>query len=365
VFSEENIKKLLSSVTYPEFQKDIVTFGFVKKIEIDKNRVVVEIEIPSSNPKIALKIKEDASEVLKNSGIESEITIYQPKEPEIKSNSKSGKNIAPNIKNFVMISSGKGGVGKSTTTVNLALALVEQGKKVGILDADIYGPNIPRMLGITDQKPEVEEGRLKPLRVYGLEMMSMGILVNEGQSLIWRGAMIMKAIEQLLGDVLWSDLDVLFIDMPPGTGDAQLTLAQSVPITCGVCVTTPQAVALDDAKRSLDMFEKLHISIAGIVENMSGFICSSCGKEYDIFGRKSGIELAKRYNTSVLAEIPLEPAIREGGDSGKPVLIFHSDTISAKNYKKAGLALWQKIESFSGDNSAIQPVSSKASCGAN
>ncbi|MDR2081508.1 MAG: Mrp/NBP35 family ATP-binding protein [Campylobacteraceae bacterium] len=365
MFNEEKVKKLLGNVTYPDFQKDIVTFGFVKKIEIKDDKAVVFIEIPSANPQVAAKIKTDSAEILHKSGIKSEISIFQPKQPETKSNSKTLKNIVPNIKNFVMISSGKGGVGKSTTTVNLALALMEQGKKVGILDADIYGPNIPRMLGAAEQKPEALDGKIKPLKVYGIEMMSIGVLIGEGQSLIWRGAMIMKTIEQLLGDILWSDLDVLFIDMPPGSGDAQLTLAQSVPITCGVCVTTPQTVALDDAKRSLDMFKKLHISVAGIVENMSGFVCSGCGKEYNIFGQKTGEEIAKRYNTAVLAEIPLEPKVREGGDSGKPVVIFHSDTISAKRYKAAALALWQKIESFSGDNSAIQPVSSKAACGTN
>ncbi|MDR1007686.1 MAG: Mrp/NBP35 family ATP-binding protein [Campylobacteraceae bacterium] len=362
MLNEDEVKKLLSFVTYPDFQKDIATFGFVKKIEIKEDKAFVLIEIPSANPQVASKIKIDAMEILHNNGIESEITVLQPKQSEIKSNSQSGKNIVPNIKNFVMISSGKGGVGKSTTAVNLALALVEQGKSVGILDADIYGPNIPRMLGLADQKPEVNGNKIKPLRVYGLEMMSMGVLMSEGQSLIWRGAMIMKTIEQLLSDILWSDLDVLFIDMPPGTGDAQLTLAQNVPVTCGICVTTPQTVALDDAKRSLDMFEKLHIAVAGIVENMSGFICSECGKEYDIFGQKTGNDLAKRYNTSVLAEIPLEPKIRQGGDSGEPVVIFHSDTISAKRYKEAASSLWQKIEGFSGDNSTIQPVSSKAAC---
>ncbi|MDR2100632.1 MAG: Mrp/NBP35 family ATP-binding protein [Campylobacteraceae bacterium] len=356
MLNEEEIKKLLGSVTYLDFQKDIVAFGFVKKVEIRGDLAVINIQIPSSNPKTAQKTKDDVLKVLKKSGIKSEVNISQPDETEIKTSPKTTKNIASNIKNFVMISSGKGGVGKSTTTVNLALALVEQGKKVGILDADIYGPNIPRMLGVTDKKPEVEGGKIKPLKVYGLEMMSMGILMGEGQSLIWRGAMIMKTIEQLLGDILWSDLDVLFIDMPPGTGDAQLTLAQNVPVTCGVCITTPQIVAIDDAKRSLDMFEKLHISVAGIIENMSGFICSNCGKEYDIFGRKTGHELAKSYNTSVLAEIPLEPKIRECGDSGKPIVIFHSDTISAQRYRAAAAALMQKMESFKGDNSAIQPA---------
>jgi ATP-binding protein involved in chromosome partitioning len=190
-------------------------------------------------------------------------------------------------------------------------------------------------------------------------MMSMGLLMDEGQSLIWRGAMIMKAVEQLLRDVLWGDLDVLFIDMPPGTGDAQLTLAQSVPVTCGVCVTTPQSVALDDAARSLDMFQKLHIPVAGIVENMSGFICPDCGKEYDIFGRGTAQALAAKYNTNLLAMIPIEPAIREGGDNGAPIAT-KPETQSAKRYAAAAQSLWSAIEAINKDakpdNSQIQPI---------
>jgi ATP-binding protein involved in chromosome partitioning len=188
----------------------------------------------------------------------------------------------------------------------------------------------------------------------------MGSLMEEGQSLIWRGAMIMKAIQQLLQDILWSELDVLVIDMPPGTGDAQLTLAQSVPVTAGICVTTPQQVALDDTERSLDMFKKLHIPIAGIVENMSGFICPETGKEYDIFGKATTKPLAEKFDTIVLSEVPIEPAIREGGDSGKPVVFHNADSETAKRYLQAATKLWNTIEKINEeggvDNQAVQPT---------
>jgi ATP-binding protein involved in chromosome partitioning len=368
MFKEDDIRRILSSVKYPEFEKDIVTFGFVKNIEIKDKKAFVDINIVSANPDIAKKVIEDVKAALKKDGIEAEVSVGQPKIPTLKSNSQSGKNIAPNIKNFIMVSSGKGGVGKSTTTVNLALCLSKKGKKVGIMDADIYAPNIPRMLGVTDIKPEIAGEKLKPLKVYGIEMMSMGVLMTEGQSLIWRGAMIMKAIEQLLRDVLWSDLDILFIDMPPGTGDAQLTLAQSVPVTCGICVTTPQTVALDDARRSLDMFKKLHIPIAGIVENMSGFICPDCEKEYEIFGKDSAKKLEEEYGAPVLANIPIELSLREGADAGRPITIFNKEAVSSKRYADAADRVLRILEGINqnggGDNSKIQPIQGYSACSA-
>ena len=285
------------------------------------------------------------------------LNFNKPQEAKQNSNSVSGKNIAPQIKKIVMVSSGKGGVGKSTTTVNLAVAAAMQGKKVGILDADIYGPNIPRMMGLNGKEVEVVGDKAKPLNAYGVDVMSMGMLMEEGQALIWRGAMIMKAIQQLLRDILWEELDILFIDMPPGTGDAQLTLAQSVPVSAGINVTTPQHVALDDSRRSLDMFKKLHIPVAGIVENMSGFICPSCNTESDIFGMGTCEALATQYDTQVLANLPIEPAIREGGDTGKPVVYFAPESISAKRYMIAADKLIAFLDSVDDNinNSAIQP----------
>jgi len=274
--------------------------------------------------------------------------------------SSKGKNIAPQVKNFLMVSSGKGGVGKSTTSVNIAISLAKQGLKVGLLDADIYGPNIPRMMGLDAVKPEVTGNKVLPLKAYGIEIMSMGSLMEEGQSLIWRGAMIMKAIEQFLRDILWSELDCLVIDMPPGTGDAQLTLAQSVPVTVGLTVTTPQGVSLDDSRRSLDMFKKLNIPIAGIIENMSGFIAPDTGVEYDIFGKGTSQPMADEFETKIIAEIPLEPSIRTGGDEGKPISFVNPSSESAQRYAKAAASIWETIEEINAnggvDNQAVQPT---------
>ena len=352
----EDIKKALQSVKYPGFSKSIIDFGFVKDIKLDASSCTILLDITSTAKEVEDELRREIPKALSNLNVN--LVFSKPKEEQQKSNSVSGQNIAPQIKDIVMVSSGKGGVGKSTTTVNLAIAAAMQGKKVGILDADIYGPNIPRMMGLQGKEVEVVGDKAKPLNAYGVDVMSMGMLMEEGQALIWRGAMIMKAIQQLLRDILWEELDILFIDMPPGTGDAQLTLAQSVPVSAGVNVTTPQHVALDDSRRSLDMFKKLHIPVAGIVENMSGFICPSCNTESDIFGMGTCEELASQYDTQVLANLPIEPAIREGGDNGKPIVYFAPESISAKRYMMAADKLIQFLASIDDniDNSAIQPT---------
>lgn len=353
--SIEDIKKALQSVKYPGFSKSIIDFGFVKDIKLDANSCTILLDITSTAKEVEDELRREIPKALPNLNVN--LVFNKPKEEQQKSNSVSGQNIAPQIKDIVMVSSGKGGVGKSTTTVNLAIAAAMQGKKVGILDADIYGPNIPRMMGVNGKEVEVIGNKAKPLNAYGVDIMSMGILMKEGEAVIWRGAMIMKAIQQLLRDILWEELDILFIDMPPGTGDAQLTLAQSVPVSAGINVTTPQHVALDDSRRSLDMFSKLHIPVAGIVENMSGFICPSCNTESDIFGTGTCDELAKQYNTQVLANLPIEPAIRVGGDSGKPIVYFEPESISAKRYMMAASKLISMLENQGEvSNEAIQPI---------
>ncbi len=355
----ENVQSALSTVIYPGFSKDIVTFGFVKDIQVDGTNVSFTVDITSSAAEVAHQITVESEEALKRAGATNvTVNVAAPKMP--RESSSKGKNIAPQVKNFIMISSGKGGVGKSTSSVNLAIALAMQGKKVGLLDADIYGPNIPRMMGLEGTKPEVNGNKVLPLKAYGIEMMSMGSLMEDGQSLIWRGAMIMKAIEQFLRDILWSELDCLVIDMPPGTGDAQLTLAQSVPVTAGVTVTTPQMVSLDDSRRSLDMFKKLNIPIAGIIENMSGFIAPDTGVEYDIFGKGTTQPMADEFDTKIIAEVPIEPAVRTGGDEGKPVTYFAPESETAKRFMKAAESIWETIEKINADggvdNASVQPT---------
>ena len=354
----EDVKKELANVKYPGFAKSIIDFGFVKDVQVNANNCLVSLDITSTAPEVEAQLRKEITACLSAFGMNLTLNFNKPQEAKQNSNTVSGKNIAPQIKKIVMVSSGKGGVGKSTTTVNLAVAAAMQGKKVGILDADIYGPNIPRMMGLQGKEVEVVGDKAKPLNAYGVDVMSMGMLMEEGQALIWRGAMIMKAIQQLLRDILWEELDILFIDMPPGTGDAQLTLAQSVPVSAGINVTTPQHVALDDSRRSLDMFKKLHIPVAGIVENMSGFICPSCNTESDIFGMGTCEALAVQYDTQVLANLPIEPAIREGGDSGKPVVYFAPESISAKRYMIAADKLIAFLDSVDDNisNSAIQPT---------
>lgn len=356
--SIEDIKNELANVKYPGFEKSIMDFGFVKDVQIDGNTASIVLDITSSSQEVEDQLRKDIHACINAIGLEVRLGFNKPQAPKQASNSVSGKNIAPQIKKVVMVSSGKGGVGKSTTTVNLAVAASMQGKKVGILDADIYGPNIPRMMGLQGQEVEVIGDKAKPLMAYGVAVMSMGVLMDEGQAVIWRGSMIMKAIQQLLRDILWEDLDILFIDMPPGTGDAQLTLAQSVPVAAGINVTTPQHVALDDSRRSLDMFQKLHIPVAGIVENMSGFICPSCNEESDIFGMGTCEDLADNYNTQVLGNLPIEPAIRQGGDSGKPITYFNPESVSAKRYMQAASKVISFVESIDDNrtNESIQPT---------
>jgi len=357
---KEKIQEALKNVIYPGFKKSVVDFGFVKDIEVseDGKSAIITYQIPSTDDGVASRLNDSTIDELRKIGIEAQVNIIRPKKP--RETSSRGVNKMPSVKDFVMVSSGKGGVGKSTTAVNLALALSQEGKKVGILDGDIYGPNVSRMLGMQDKKPEVVGNKVKPFENYGIKFISMANLLPEGKALMWRGAMLVKALQQFMEDVDWGDLDILVIDMPPGTGDAQMTMAQQVPVTAGVAVTTPQKVAVDDAKRSFDMFKQLHIPIAGVIENMSGFICPNCGNKYDIFGSGAAEELAKEYNTQVLAKVPIEPAVREGGDKGEPIVVANPESESAKEFKKAAKKVLEFIdyvhkEDLAG-NEMIQPI---------
>jgi len=260
-----------------------------------------------------------------------------------------------NIKNIIAVASGKGGVGKSTTAVNLALALAEEGARVGVLDADIYGPSQPRMLGITG-RPESKDGKtLEPMEGFGLQAMSIGFLIDEETPMIWRGPMVTQALEQLLNDTNWADLDYLVVDLPPGTGDTQLTLAQKVPVSGAVIVTTPQDIALLDARKGLKMFEKVEVPVLGIVENMSIHICSKCGHEEHIFGQGGGASMANQYHVDLLGALPLDIRIREETDGGKPTVVAEPEARISQIYREIARKTAAKLSRQAKDCAAKFP----------
>src|SRR5438094_7756851 len=266
-----------------------------------------------------------------------------------------GVKLTPGVKNIIAVASGKGGVGKSTTAVNLALALAAEGAQVGVLDADIYGPSQPMMLGITG-RPESRDGKtLEPMMGHGVQAISIGFLIDIDTPMVWRGPMVTQALEQLLKDTRWKDVDYLIVDMPPGTGDIQLTLAQKVPVTGVVIVTTPQDIALIDARKGLKMFEKVGIPILGIVENMSTHICSQCGHEEHIFGQGGAERMCSEYGTELLGSLPLDIAIREQADSGKPTVVADPEGRAAEIYRAIGRRLAVKIAESARDMTSKFP----------
>ena len=245
----------------------------------------------------------------------------------------------PRVRNVVAVGSGKGGVGKSTTAVNLALSLKAEGARVGILDADVYGPSIPAMLGLSGKPESPDNKSIEPMRAFGIEAMSIGFLVEAETPMIWRGPMATSALTQLFNDTLWGDLDYLLVDLPPGTGDIQLTLAQKIPVAGAVIVTTPQDIATLDARKALKMFEKVEVAVLGIVENMALHVCSSCGHQEHLFGEGGGLRMAEQYGVPLLGSLPLDIAIREQGDAGQPVVVAAPDSAVAQAYRQTARAL--------------------------
>ncbi len=357
--TRETVEAAIKGYIEPHLEKDLVSARSVKGIEIDSGNVSVSIvmgfPVNSVKDDIAAAVKAAVENI---DGVTScEVSVDM--KVEAHSVQKSLKPI-DNVKNIIAVASGKGGVGKSTTAVNLALALAHEGARVGILDADIYGPSQPRMLGISGQ-PESKDGNtLEPMTSYGLQAMSIGFLIDEETPMIWRGPMVTQALEQLLNDTNWSELDYLVIDLPPGTGDTQLTLAQKVPVSGAIVVTTPQDIALLDARKGFKMFEKVEVPVLGIVENMSIHICSNCGHEEHIFGEGGGARMAEQYGVDFLGALPLELRIREETDSGKPTVVAEPDARPSQIYREiarkaaAKLALQSKSYAAKFPNIVIQ-----------
>lgn len=352
--TKEQVEHAIKGYLEPHLRKDLVAAKAVKAIEIAegdvKVRVVLGFPAKGIQETITTELKGRVEAIPGVTRCQVEVSWSVVAH----SVQKSLKPI-DNVKNIIAVASGKGGVGKSTTAVNLALALSVEGAKVGLLDADIYGPSQPRMLGITG-KPESRDGNtLEPMHSYHLQAMSIGFLIDEETPMIWRGPMVTQALEQLLKDTNWSDLDYLVVDLPPGTGDTQLTLAQKVPVSGAVIVTTPQDIALLDARKGLKMFEKVEVPVLGIVENMSIHICSNCGHEEPIFGEGGGQRMADQYGVDLLGQLPLDIRIREETDSGKPTVVAEPESRIAQIYREIARKTAAKLSLQAKDYAAKFP----------
>ena len=328
------ILKALSNVQDPDLRRDIVTLNMVKDIRIEGNQIFVKVNLTTPACPLKDNIKNNCiNEIKKVVGGDYSIQVEMGSSVTSHINEIKEK-LLPGVKNTIAVASGKGGVGKSTVAVNLAVALAKDGASVGLIDADIYGPSIPLMLGVKEQPKMIGEDpnnvKLLPLERYGVKLMSIGFLIDDNTPVIWRGPMASGAIKQFMSDVLWGELDYLIFDLPPGTGDIQLTLVQTIPLTGAVVVTTPQDVALIDARKAIKMFERVNVTILGLVENMSYFIAPDTGKRYDIFGSGGGRKAAEEMGIPFLGEIPINPLIREGGDNGKPIVIADPDCEETK-----------------------------------
>ena len=353
--TEAQVQELLKQSIDPTIGKDYVAAKEIKKVAVSGGDVAVEVVLgyPAKSQLTAVRAQlEQALASLPGIGKVSVEVSFK-----IVAHAVQGAlQRVPGVRNIVAVASAKGGVGKSTVAVNLALALAAEGAAVGILDADIYGPSQPMMLGLQGQRPTSPDGKsLDPMRSHGLQAMSIGFLIDLEQPMVWRGPMVTQALEQLLRDTRWSDLDYLIVDMPPGTGDIQLTLAQKVPVTGAVIVTTPQDIALLDARKGLKMFEKVNVPILGIVENMSTHICSKCGHREPIFGEGGGGRMAAQYGVALLGSLPLDIRIREQADSGNPTVAAEPDGPVAQTYKEIARKVAVRIAEKAQDYSAAFP----------
>ena len=331
--TEQAILDALRTVNDPDLDRDIVSLNFVKDLKIDGSKVSFTIELTTPACPMKKEMERWAREAVQKVEGVTDIAINMTAAV-THGTAAAGKQKIEGVRNVVAVGSGKGGVGKSTVTVNLAIALAQSGASVGILDADIYGPNIPLMMGITGRPHAIGE-RIQTLANYGVRLMSMGFLMEEDDTpVMWRGPMLHSVIQQFLRQVDWLELDYLLIDLPPGTGDVQLSLTQTVPLTGAVVVSTPQDVALQDAKKAIQMFRQTNVPVLGIVENMSYFQCPKCGEISHIFSHGGGAETARRYGVPLLGEVPLNITLREGGDAGKPVVAMLPDSPTAQSFRE-------------------------------
>ena len=372
--SEQQILDSLKQVIDPDSGKDIVSAGMIKGLQTKDGHVAFAIEVDPDKGSGLEPLRKEAEEVVHDLGgvISATVVLTADRSaqgPGQGQPSPSGKPpldhggapggptpaLLPGVAAIVAVASGKGGVGKSTTAVNLALGLAAGGHKTGLLDADIYGPSMPRMMGITGQPSSSDGTTLDAMENYGVKVMSMGFLVEEDTPMIWRGPMVQSALEQMMRDVSWGELDIMVVDMPPGTGDIQLTLAQKVPLTGAVIISTPQDIALMDARKGLNMFRKVGVPVFGLIENMSYFTCPKCGERSEIFSHGGAKVEADRLGIDFLGEIPLDIIIRETSDGGRPIVVSEPESEHALTYRAIADKVWEKIEHSPSDEAASAP----------
>ncbi|MBF0371572.1 MAG: iron-sulfur cluster carrier protein ApbC [Magnetococcales bacterium] len=333
----------LRKVMDPDLKRDIVSLGFIKDMVIEGGRVAFKVELTTPACPVKELLKKQSHDVVAAIAGVTEVEVEMTAQVRA-SGRKMETELVPDVKNIIAVASGKGGVGKSTTAVNLALALSQTGASVGILDADIYGPSLPKMLNIQGGPIEGEEGqRLPPVEAYGLKAISMGFFMPEDTPMVWRGPMVGMAVEQLLRDIEWGELDYLIVDLPPGTGDAQLTLTQKVPLTGVVIVSTPQDVALADVKKGINMFRKVDVPVIGVIENMSYYICPKCDHRAEIFSHGGAKREAAVAGIDFLGDIPLDGAIREDADAGTPILVAHPESPQSEKYRQIASQIAAKV----------------------
>lgn len=361
--SKETVRDALKVVMAPDGKTDIVTAGIVSEIVIAGDNVMFALNIDPDNAKAFEPVRsaaQHAAEAIDGVGKVMAAMTAEKKQAQATNGSTAAQAPAqpaqapggarsagvPGVERIIAVASGKGGVGKSTTAINLALGLQSLGLKIGVLDADIYGPSLPRLVGLTGQPQPVSPGArmLKPMEAYGLKIMSMGFMVEEDTPVIWRGPMVMSALQQMLSEIAWAELDILVVDMPPGTGDAQITMAQQTPLAGAVIVSTPQDLALIDARKGLNMFRKVDVPVLGIVENMSYFTCSKCGERHEIFGHGGAENEANKLGVKFLGAVPLDAEVRIRSDAGQPIVASAPDSEHASIYRQIAASVWEQLQ---------------------
>ncbi|MBT8633582.1 iron-sulfur cluster carrier protein ApbC [Polynucleobacter paneuropaeus] len=350
----ENVETVLRSIINPDSKIDLMSSGSIKNLSVSDNNIQLEVVLGYPAKSQFQAIQDLVLAALKKIADVKNIQVTVSSNI-VAHTVQRGVKLLPGVKNIIAVASGKGGVGKSTTAANLALALSAEGARVGILDADIYGPSLPMMLGINGRPQTVEENTIEPMEGHGLQASSIGFLVDQDSPMVWRGPMVTSALEQLLRQTRWRDLDYLIVDMPPGTGDIQLTLSQKVPVTGAVIVTTPQDIALLDARKGLKMFEKVGVPIIGIVENMSTYICPSCGHEEHVFGSGGGQKMCSDYSVDFLGSLPLNLSIREQSDAGCPTVVAEPNSAISQVYKQIARQVAIRIAGLAKDMSSKFP----------